>query len=154
MMKDEAPFLLEWYAHHLAVGFTKILVYTNDCTDGTDDMLIRLEELGWCQHFRNDVPEGKKPQPNALALATQNEEVTDSDWILTMDADEFLSIKVGRGWVRDIMERIDPEAVTVRTATGCRTLPNDAVLVCAGGILPDGLLREMGIMIETKYGTA
>ena len=32
MMKDEAPFLLEWFAHHLAVGFTDILVYTNDCT--------------------------------------------------------------------------------------------------------------------------
>ena len=39
MMKDEAPYLLEWFAHHLAVGFTDILVYTNDCTDGTDDML-------------------------------------------------------------------------------------------------------------------
>ncbi len=47
MMKDEGPFLLEWIAHHhLAVGFTDILVYTNDCSDGTDDMLMRLEELG------------------------------------------------------------------------------------------------------------
>ncbi|MDA0924304.1 MAG: hypothetical protein O3A97_06885 [Proteobacteria bacterium] len=26
MMKDEAPFLLEWFAHHLAVGFTDILL--------------------------------------------------------------------------------------------------------------------------------
>jgi hypothetical protein len=45
MMKDEAPNLLEWFAHHLAVGFTDILVYTNDCTDGTVEMLQRLEEL-------------------------------------------------------------------------------------------------------------
>jgi len=46
MMKDEAPYLLEWFAHHMAVGFTDILVYTNDCSDGTDAMLMRLEELG------------------------------------------------------------------------------------------------------------
>lgn len=97
-------------AYHKHIGFDNICVYTNNCSDGTDDMLIRLEELGWVQHFRNDVPEGKKPQPNALALATQNPEVTDSEWILTMDADEFLSIKVGRGWVRDLMERMDPKA--------------------------------------------
>jgi thioredoxin reductase/NAD-dependent dihydropyrimidine dehydrogenase PreA subunit len=33
-------------------------------------------------------------------------------------------------------------------------LPNQAVIVCAGGILPSGFLREMGIQVETKYGTA
>jgi thioredoxin reductase len=32
-------------------------------------------------------------------------------------------------------------------------LPNDAVIVNAGGILPSGLLKEMGIQVETKYGT-
>jgi thioredoxin reductase (NADPH) len=33
-------------------------------------------------------------------------------------------------------------------------LPNDAVIVCAGGILPTPMLKEMGIRVETKYGTA
>ena len=113
MMKDEGHSLVEWVAYHKHIGFDNICVYTNNCGDGTDDMLIRLEELGWVQHFRNDVPEGKKPQPNALALATQNEEVTDSEWILTMDADEFLSIKKGRGWVKDMMERMDPAASAI-----------------------------------------
>lgn len=69
MMKDEALFLLEWYAHHLAVGFPKILVYTNDCSDGTDDMLIRLEELRFGYHRRNVIPEGIKPQPSAIKHA-------------------------------------------------------------------------------------
>lgn len=31
---------------------------------------------------------------------------------------------------------------------------NDAVIVCAGGILPTDFLKSMGIGIETKYGTA
>ena len=29
MMKDEGPFVIEWVAHHLAVGFTDLVVYTN-----------------------------------------------------------------------------------------------------------------------------
>lgn len=34
------------------------------------------------------------------------------------------------------------------------TLPNDAVIVSAGGILPTGMLKSIGISVETKYGTA
>ena len=51
------------------------------------------------------------------------------------------------------VENIESDVVVLKTAQGHTTIPNDAVLVCAGGILPDGLLRETGIEIETKYGT-
>ena len=33
-------------------------------------------------------------------------------------------------------------------------LQNDAVIVCAGGILPTGFLKKIGIEVETKHGTA
>lgn len=33
-------------------------------------------------------------------------------------------------------------------------LPNHGVIVCAGGILPTGFLREIGIEVQTKHGTA
>jgi thioredoxin reductase/ferredoxin len=33
-------------------------------------------------------------------------------------------------------------------------VPNDAVIVSAGGILPNDFLRSIGIDVETKYGTA
>jgi thioredoxin reductase (NADPH) len=33
-------------------------------------------------------------------------------------------------------------------------VPNDAVIVSAGGILPNDFLRSIGIAVETKYGTA
>jgi thioredoxin reductase/Pyruvate/2-oxoacid:ferredoxin oxidoreductase delta subunit len=32
--------------------------------------------------------------------------------------------------------------------------PNDAVIINAGGILPTAFLKELGIEVETKYGTA
>ena len=34
------------------------------------------------------------------------------------------------------------------------SLRNDAVIVCAGGILPTAFLRSVGIDVETKYGSA
>jgi len=33
-------------------------------------------------------------------------------------------------------------------------MPNDAVIVCAGGILPTAFLKSIGIDVETKFGTA
>jgi thioredoxin reductase (NADPH) len=32
--------------------------------------------------------------------------------------------------------------------------PNDAVIVCAGGLLPTPLLQKIGIEFATKYGSA
>ena len=33
-------------------------------------------------------------------------------------------------------------------------LANDAIIVCAGGILPTAFLKSIGIEVETKFGTA
>lgn len=103
MMKDEGPYLLEWVAHHLSLGFTDLVVYTNDCSDGTDDMLIRLEELGLAHHRRNDIPDGVKPQPSALKYAQEEPIVRNSDWVLVFDADEFLCIKYGNRTLDDMI---------------------------------------------------
>lgn len=104
MMKDEAPFLLEWFAHHLAVGFTDILVYTNDCTDGTVEMLQRLEELGLGHHRPNVIREGVKPQPSALSHAQAEPLVAAADWVMVFDADEFLSINHPSGHLDSMLD--------------------------------------------------
>ncbi len=106
MMKDEGPFVLEWIAHHLAIGFTDIVVYTNDCSDGTDDMLIRLEELGLAHHRRNVIPEGLRPQPSALNHAQVEPLVGESDWVLVFDADEFLCIRYGDGTLDTLLDAV------------------------------------------------
>ncbi len=50
--------------------------------------------------------------------------------------------------VRDI----GPDSVALETDGDVATIRNDAVIVCAGGILPTGFLKEIGIEVETKYG--
>ena len=49
---------------------------------------------------------------------------------------------------------ITRDSVTINVADQPTTLPNDAVIVNAGGILPTAFLKETGIEVETKYGTA
>jgi Glycosyl transferase family 2 len=104
MMKDEGPFVVEWVAHHLAVGFTDLVVYTNDCSDGTDDMLIRMEEMGLVHHRRNVIPVGQRPQPSALNHAEDDPVVRAADWLLVFDADEFLSIRFGDGTLDPMLD--------------------------------------------------
>lgn len=49
-MRDEALFVVEWVAHHLAAGFDRIIVYTNDCSDGTDKLLEAMSRFMPVEH--------------------------------------------------------------------------------------------------------
>jgi thioredoxin reductase (NADPH) len=49
---------------------------------------------------------------------------------------------------------IGSSSVSIACAGRTVELPNDAVIVSAGGILPEEFLRKVGIEVETKYGTA
>ncbi len=47
-----------------------------------------------------------------------------------------------------------PEKVTIDKEGEKIVIPNDAAIICAGGILPTGFLKETGIDVETKHGSA
>jgi thioredoxin reductase (NADPH) len=51
------------------------------------------------------------------------------------------------------VKSIGADNVVIATKTDRLTLANDAVIVCAGGILPNKFLEACGISVETKYGT-
>lgn len=48
---------------------------------------------------------------------------------------------------------IAPQTVSMEEAGVQKELRNDAVIVCAGGILPTPMLKELGIRVEAKFGT-
>lgn len=111
-VRNEAPFLIEWLAHHRACGFTDFLVFSNDCGDGTDAMLDRLEAMGWLTHLRNDAHGDKGPQWSALKAADSHPVTRAADWILFFDIDEFVNIHVGDRTVPDLLAAL-PEASAI-----------------------------------------
>ncbi|MEO8305113.1 MAG: NAD(P)-binding domain-containing protein [Betaproteobacteria bacterium] len=56
--------------------------------------------------------------------------------------------------MRTEVRRILPDRVELAQTETSTVIPNDAVIVQAGGVLPSALLREIGVTVETKYGTA
>ena len=97
-MKNEGPFILEWLAYHRAIGVDDFLIYTNDCTDGTDTMLMLLQEKGIVQHRENPFRSTDlKPQHAALQAAEDEPLMQNCGWGICMDVDEFINIKVGDG---------------------------------------------------------
>jgi thioredoxin reductase/Pyruvate/2-oxoacid:ferredoxin oxidoreductase delta subunit len=52
------------------------------------------------------------------------------------------------------VNRIGPQDVEIEQKGRRMRIRNDAVIVCAGGILPTAFLKSVGIEVETKYGTA
>lgn len=48
---------------------------------------------------------------------------------------------------------IGEDDVALQTKDGDASIENDAVIVCAGGVLPTEFLRSIGVAIETKRGT-
>jgi thioredoxin reductase (NADPH) len=51
------------------------------------------------------------------------------------------------------VKQIDKEHVHLVKDGEAVCVENDGVIVCAGGVLPTGMLKDMGIKVETKYGT-
>lgn len=112
-MKDEAPFILEWVAWNRVIGFTDFLVYTNDCTDGTDLILQRLSQLGLLTHEYNDVLR-RGPHKSALKHAFGHPLYAEADWVFVSDVDEFLNIHYGQGKITDLLAAYpDAEVIPV-----------------------------------------
>lgn len=107
-MKNEAPYILEWVAHHRAIGFTDFLVFTNDCDDTTDPILDRIEKLGGLTHQVNEVLK-RGPHKSALKYAKDHVLTAKADWILIADVDEFINIKVGEGTIGALLEHLGTE---------------------------------------------
>ncbi|MCC6008735.1 MAG: glycosyltransferase family 2 protein [Rhodobacteraceae bacterium] len=106
-MKNEGPFILEWLAYHRAIGVDDFLVYTNDCTDGTDTLLDLLQRKGLVQHRENPFRQTElKPQHAALQAAEAEPLIANAGWVICMDVDEFLAIHAGRGHLADLYRAV------------------------------------------------
>lgn len=111
-MKNEGPFILEWVAHHHAIGFDHFLVFTNDCDDGTVELLDALADLGLVTRLDNPYQQmgsGYNPQKGALKYAEGLDLARNAEWIHIIDVDEFVNIHVGNGTLNDLFGAV-PDA--------------------------------------------
>jgi thioredoxin reductase/NAD-dependent dihydropyrimidine dehydrogenase PreA subunit len=59
-----------------------------------------------------------------------------------------------RVMLKSKIKQITPKSVTIVDADGKQAdEPNEVVVVCAGGILPTGFLKDVGIQVDTRYGS-
>ncbi len=108
-MRNEGMFLLEWIAYYRVIGFEKAVIVTNNCTDGTDLMLDRLEQMGYVRHLRNDWRGSGRPQMESLRIAREEaDELVEAEWCLHVDSDEFLDVKLGNGHVDNLLDIMPP----------------------------------------------
>ncbi len=49
---------------------------------------------------------------------------------------------------------VEKDKITIEQEGKTFTIPNDAIIVCAGGILPTPFLKQIGVIVEAKFGTA
>ncbi len=91
-MKNEAPFILEWLAHHRALGFSNFLIYTNDCDDLTVEMLDALAARGMVCHQPNLVTDFS-PHRHVMRYGQHHVMTARAAWLMITDADEFLNIR-------------------------------------------------------------
>ncbi|RED18430.1 glycosyltransferase family 2 protein [Pontivivens insulae] len=101
-MKNEGPYILEWVAYHQHIGFSDFLIYTNDCEDGTVEILERLTEMGVVRHEPNKVLR-RGPHKSALKYAFEHPLTRSAEWIMVSDVDEYLNIHIGEGTVQELI---------------------------------------------------
>ena len=140
-MRNEGLFIVEWVAYHSLMGFADILVFTNNCTDGSDLLLDRLQALGHLTHVRHDPPPGQSPQITAMKLAFQHPRVLAHEWLLHIDSDEFLRVDAGDGTIGALIDATQPADVV---AIGWKCFGNAGKTRWDGGNVLQEFTRSQG----------
>lgn len=102
-MRNEAAFLLEWVAYHKAIGFERIIIAANPSDDGTDALLKALDKAGEVSFLPHVPLAGVSAQASAMKLFDRPGVTEPGDWVIWLDADEFLVPLTGAGRVDDLI---------------------------------------------------
>jgi hypothetical protein len=105
IVKDEIRSIVEWLAHYKALGFTDFVIYDNESTDGTGEVLQALDNAG--ELIRIEWPHEVGVHPQRLAYEHMRKGST-VDWIAYFDADEFLLLRQDRT-IAEFLRRFDAD---------------------------------------------
>ena len=89
IVRNEGPYLLEWIAHHRALGIGRFYIADNDSSDETTATLAALARAGIVRHLPFASVPGVPPQQSAYVEILRRFGA-EAEWIAFVDADEFL----------------------------------------------------------------
>lgn len=103
IIKDEAPYLMEWLEYHFIKGVEHFFIYDNESVDGSTEILRTYARDG----LITLIPwPGKSSPQNSRQLAAYRHCVKTfgqfTKWLACIDADEFICTK-GRSSVSDLL---------------------------------------------------
>ncbi|TAE02118.1 MAG: FkbM family methyltransferase [Oscillatoriales cyanobacterium] len=114
IMKDEAPYLIEWLEFHKIVGVERFYLYNNNSSDNTLDIIQPYIESG--EVVLHDWPFSPKQQASAYEHCLK-EYKQESEWMAFLDLDEFL-FPTEKESLIEVLEEFDSVAgVGVNTLT-------------------------------------
>lgn len=116
-LKNEGPYVLDWIAYHLKIGFTHFAIATNDCDDGTDNLLRQLENFGIVTQRNNSSPHPQGIQKHGLLRLQELDCIEKAGWLMHLDIDEYLRIDIGDGHVDDMIAAVGNEAQAISLVT-------------------------------------
>lgn len=89
IFRNEAPYVLEWVAHHRVIGVDAFYIADNASDDGTSELLQALHDLGYVTRIPFPSPAGRAPQLPAYAEIL-GRYASGEEWVAVIDADEFI----------------------------------------------------------------
>ena len=104
VVRNEAPYILDWIAHHLALGVDDFVLCVHGSSDGTAKVTRRLAAIGYAAHLKIAVRDDD-PVNSALEQISDLDEIEGADWIGLINLDQYLNIHVGHGGLEDLVGR-------------------------------------------------
>lgn len=110
MLRNEAPYLLEWIAYYRVLGFGQITLYDNSSNDASTRIIAPLSQAG----IINAVfwPDRNKKQTRAYNHAARRLRPF-VEWCLFADLDEFLVLEPGQSLDDLVSKEPDVSAIAI-----------------------------------------
>lgn len=104
IVKNEGPYLLEWIAHHRAIGIERFFIADNGSDDGGRELLVELQKIGIVETFDFKTRPGVPPQLPAYAEILRRYGRM-AEWLAFIDADEFIMPTIEGHTIADMLDR-------------------------------------------------
>jgi len=115
VIRNQAPYIVEWVAHHLALGVEHFVLCVHGSSDGTARITRRLAAMGYAAHVKLTVSDNDV-KSSVLSQIGNLEEVASADWVGLQDVDQFLNSHMQHGSLRELFEHVPDtnDAISVR----------------------------------------